>query len=444
MHNQDCENVEADLSIQESLMRLNEIGIELSSEQNLDKLLDDILTEARTTTNAEAGSLYLCENDCLKFAVFQNDVLSSYQNEGKTGYNPSGISIPLTTSSMAGYVGVTGKAVNIEDVYNIPSDRPYSFNPASDRKNNYRSRSMLVVPMHDPSGKVIGVLQLINALDTIGAVIAFKHSVERLCLSLASMAAVAVRNAMLTDELKNAYMDTIFRLSVAAEYRDEDTSDHLYRMCNYTAIIAGQLGLSDEDVQELRYASPMHDIGKIGVPDAILLKPTELTHAEFEELKKHTVIGARILSQSESKILRLSEEIALNHHEKYNGKGYPHGIGGDEIPLSAQIVAVADVFDAITSKRCYKTALPIEKALHILQSERGEHFHPACVDAFFAGWEEVESIQKHFADKTGKSNVVTDRIKKRPQTGSKKDFPSGFAHTMTHNRTSAKYIFFHD
>lgn len=386
--------MDAQLHYHDALIRLNEIGIALSDEQDLNKLLNKILTEARALVRAQGGSLYLRDGDRLNFVVFQNDVISPPPASTDANSKLSGISIPLTTKSMAGYVGVTGNVINIEDVYDLPPNSPFSFDSSFDQRNNYRSRSMLIVPMRDPSGAVIGVVQLINALDEAGFVTTFDSQDEPLCLSLASQAAVAVRNAAFTEKLKNAYLDTIFRLALTVEYRDEDTANHLHRISNYTAIIAEGLGLSTNLIQNLRYASPMHDIGKICIPDAILNKPGRLTKAEFEEIKKHTIIGAKILSQSESEILKISEEIALSHHEMFNGKGYPHGLKGSQAPLSGQIVAVADVFDALTSKRCYKKAYSVERALDIMRKERGEHFQPDCLDAFFARIDDILTIKE--------------------------------------------------
>lgn len=385
--------MDAQFSHHEALIRLNEIGIALSCEQDLNKLLDKILTEARTLVHAQGGSLYLRQDDSLIFVIFQNDAFAQPPAGKNADSNLRNLKIPLTTKSMAGYVGVTGDIINIDDVYNLPPNSPYSFDSTFDRKNNYRSRSMLVVPMRDPGGAIIGVFQLINALDAAGSVISFDPQYESLCLSLASQAAVSVRNATFTEKLKQAYLDTIFRLALTVEYRDEDTAKHLHRISNYTAIIAEELGMPAEQVQNLRYASPMHDIGKICVPDAILLKPGKLTASEFEEIKKHTVIGAKILSQSESEILKISEEIALSHHEKFNGKGYPHGLKGNLAPRSSQIVAVADVFDALTSKRCYKKAIAIDQTLDIMRNERGKHFQPDCLDAFFARIDDILLIK---------------------------------------------------
>ncbi|MDI6687103.1 MAG: HD domain-containing protein, partial [Desulfobacterales bacterium] len=173
-------------------------------------------------------------------------------------------------------------------------------------------------------------------------------------------------------EIEKAYLDTIHRLVIAAEYRDEDTGDHIARIGRYSALIAEKLGKQpDVKAKDMLYAAPMHDIGKIGIPDHILLKPGKPTDEEFDIIKTHTTIGANILSNSGAKIIILAEQIALSHHEKWNGQGYPNGLSGFDIPTAGRIVAVADVFDALTSKRPYKKAFPMEVALDIMKKERG-------------------------------------------------------------------------
>ncbi len=157
-------------------------------------------------------------------------------------------------------------------------------------------------------------------------------------------------------ELRKAYLDTIYRLVIAAEYRDEDTGDHIIRIGRYSALIAEKLGMPDINPKDMLYAAPMHDIGKIGIPDHILLKPDRLTDEEFDIVKTHTAIGGKILSNSNAKIIMLAEQIALSHHEQWNGQGYPNGLSGKDIPLIGRIVAVADVFDALISKRSHKKA----------------------------------------------------------------------------------------
>ena len=194
-------------------------------------------------------------------------------------------------------------------------------------------------------------------------------------------------------ELQEAYLDTIYRLVLAAEYKDEDTGDHIKRMSRYCALIAEKLGLSAKEVQNILYAAPMHDVGKIGIPDNILMKPGKLTDEEFEIIKTHSSIGAKILANSKSETLKVAEQIALSHHEKWNGKGYPQGLSGDNIPLAGRIIGLADAFDAITSKRPYKDPYPVEMACDIIKKERGEHFDPDIVDVFMENIDEVLKIK---------------------------------------------------
>jgi putative two-component system response regulator len=362
---------------EEMLAHLNRIGLALSSERNLDALLELILAEMRGFTSAESGTLYLRDGDHLHFTVAQNDRLD--KRDGPPGATIGALrkfTVPLDEKSLAGYAGVTGQVLNLPDVYEIPPDRPYHFNRDFDVRNNYRTRSMLLVPMKDIEGHVLGVVQLINALDAFGQSVPFDGALEPLVLSLASQAAVSVRNAQLTEDLQDAQYDTIFRLSVAAEYRDADTAQHIHRMSRYSGAIARARGLPAAEVDLLIHASPMHDVGKLGIPDAVLQKPGKLTTDEFKLMQKHTVIGGKILTRARSPILQASEVIALTHHEKWDGTGYPGGVKGDAIPLHGRIAAIADVFDALTSKRCYKPPFSNDEAVGIVRQGSGRSSIP--------------------------------------------------------------------
>jgi HD-GYP domain-containing protein (c-di-GMP phosphodiesterase class II) len=378
------------------LINLNRIGLALSSERNLDALLELILTEARRFTRAEAGTLYLREGEQLRFTVAQNDRLARQDEAG--GSVLRNLTLPFDEKSIAGYAAVTGQVLNFEDAYAIPPDRPFRFNRDFDERNRYRSRSMLVVPMRDVAGSILGVVQLINALDGNGQVIPFDRALEPLVLSLASQAAVSVRNARLTAELRDAQYDTILRLSVAAEYRDADTAQHIHRVSGYAGALGRALGMTADEVELLVHASPMHDIGKLGIPDAVLQKPGKLTPEEFRAMQHHTTIGARILARAHSPILRMSEQIAMTHHEKWNGTGYPRGLKGRDIPLVGRIAAVADVFDALTSRRCYKPPFSLEKALGIVKDESGRQFDPDLVALFEKVLDEILAVRERFAD----------------------------------------------
>lgn len=195
------------------------------------------------------------------------------------------------------------------------------------------------------------------------------------------------------EALKDSYIDSIHRLVMAAEYKDEDTGDHIVRIGEYCRLLSQKLDLSKEFEETIYYAAPMHDIGKIGIPDKILLKPGKLSNEEFEIIKSHTQIGARLLSKSDSKILQMGHEIALNHHEKFNGLGYPNKTKGTEIPISGRIVAMADTFDALTSKRPYKDPYPPEVTYDILKKERGEHFDPDVIDIFIDNFDQFIDLR---------------------------------------------------
>ncbi|AWN34996.1 HD-GYP domain-containing protein [Methylobacterium radiodurans] len=191
--------------------------------------------------------------------------------------------------------------------------------------------------------------------------------------------------------------EIIALLMRAAEHRDTDTGNHVARVSAYAGIIARRLGFDPAGVRTLQLAASMHDVGKIGVPDAILLKPGPLTAEERVEMQAHAERGRRILEGSTSEVVRLAAEIAASHHERWDGQGYPAGLRGEAIPLPGRIVAVADVFDALVSDRPYKEAWPLERAKAFLHEQAGQHFDPACVAAFLEGWDEVEDQCRRLA-----------------------------------------------
>lgn len=220
------------------------------------------------------------------------------------------------------------------------------------------------------------------------------HDIQRKLANKAEWLAEEVRKAV--QEIREREDELIHRLSKAAEYRDPETGAHIKRMSWYSKHIAAQLGFSVVEQELILEAAPMHDIGKVGIPDAILLKPEKLTDSEFFFMKEHAKIGYEILNGSSSRLMQVGAQIALSHHEKYDGSGYPHGLKGEEIPIYGRIIAVADVFDALTSSRPYKQAWPIEMARAFLKDNSGKHFDPVCVEAFFQDWDNVLAIQQRF------------------------------------------------
>jgi len=216
---------------------------------------------------------------------------------------------------------------------------------------------------------------------------------------------LADRARWLADEVRKATAEivarereTVIRLCKAAEYRDPETGAHILRMAHYSQLIARGLGLSEQEQDLLLEAAPMHDIGKVGIADKILLKPARLDADEFEVMKQHAMYGYELLKGSSSRVLKAGAEIARSHHEKFDGSGYPGGLKGEEIPIFSRIVAVADVFDALTSERPYKTAWTLEAAVDFLLQGSGTHFDPNCVKAFLDAWDDVMEIRARYQE----------------------------------------------
>ncbi|GMV43185.1 MAG: hypothetical protein AMXMBFR64_49010 [Myxococcales bacterium] len=256
--------------------------------------------------------------------------------------------------------------------------------------------------LHAFGGSAVPAREQVQLLGVVGQrvaselqVIEYNHQLEREVDQRTSALRQAVDDLQVANQrLLQASHDTVVRLSIAAEYRDEDTAEHIERMSSYAVCLAREIGWSEEEQHIIKLASPMHDVGKIGIRDSVLRKRGQLTPDEWDQMKDHPIIGSRILGGSNSKLLQMAETIALTHHERFDGTGYPHAVRGDDIPLSGRIVALADVFDALTTHRVYKPAWPVERALDRIREESGRHFDPKLVDAFFNCLPEILCIYK--------------------------------------------------
>ncbi|GFK94581.1 3'3'-cGAMP-specific phosphodiesterase 2 [Fundidesulfovibrio magnetotacticus] len=377
--------------------QLVKIGLALSSTRELGELLELVLFEARKMTGADAGSVYLLEGNVLRFETSHNQTLFDRLGEPNVRAMFKRFELPLDSRSIAGHVAMSKEILNIPDVNRIPEEAPYSFNANWDKANDYRSMSMLVAPMVDQAGRVVGVIQLINAMCG-ESVVPFDPSYSPVVAAFASQAAVAIVNAKLTSDLQDAWLDSIFRLGVAAEFRDKETSNHIKRVSEYSVLLGRHMGMEGEELEHLRWAAAMHDCGKLGIPDSILHKPGQLTPEERSTMEYHTLIGALILKGGSNPLLKASQVVALSHHEKWDGSGYPRGLAGEDIPLAGRIVAVADVFDALSSRRVYKPAFPMEKVVDILAQESGRHFDPRLVGVLFEHLDAMDSIRHTYLD----------------------------------------------
>lgn len=202
--------------------------------------------------------------------------------------------------------------------------------------------------------------------------------------------------AVSEKQAQEAHLDTVRRLALAAEFKDQNTAAHIHRVSAYCVLIGRLLHLSNTELEVLSHASAMHDVGKLAIPDAILTSPNRLTPEERQVMEQHTVLGAQLLRDSSSPLLQAGEIVALTHHEKWDGTGYPHELAGEQIPLYGRICAIADVFDALTTRRPYKAAYSNEEAIRLMEEGRGTHFDPSLLDLFLADMEEIVSIQKCF------------------------------------------------
>jgi len=339
---------------------LARFGRMVAAETHLDSLLTIIAEEVRNILGADRCSVFLV--DPYKGELWTKIAL---------GMEEKILRIPLG-QGIAGFVAKTGSAVNIRDAY-----KDTRFAQDLDRITGYQTRSVLAVPLRGRDGKSLGVFEVLNKSKG-----SFNEEDEGLLRILATMAGTFIENATLYEDLRRSHLETIYRMALVAEYRDqEDTGRHLRRMSRFSGILAQGIGLSFQEAEDIRYAAPLHDIGKVAIPDSILRKPGKLTTEEFEEMKKHTVYGAKMLSNAESRLLRLAAKVAVGHHEWYDGSGYPYGLKAEQISVEARVVTVADVFDALSSKRVYKGEWTVEDALAYIEERAGKQFDPKVVAA---------------------------------------------------------------
>lgn len=346
----------------------------------VDDLLLLLVEEAKSVLNADRATVFLVDQ-------------KNFELWSKVASESVPIRIPLD-KGIAGTVAMTGEMENVADVYKDPR-----FNPEVDKRTGYHTKSVLAAPMFNAKDQVIGVFQVLNRKSGKS----FDQQDEEVLALLAEQASGHVENAQLYQEIRKATQETIIRLAGAVEYKDHDTRAHLWRMSQYSAIVAREMGFDAEWAENLRLAAPMHDIGKIGVPDAILNKPGKLTPEEWVEMRKHPEHGAEILQGSDNELMQMSATVALCHHEKWDGSGYPRGLKGDEIPIEARIATIADVFDALTSKRIYKPQFSLADTMKIIEQDSGRHFDPKVVEAFIRALPQVTPIMEAYAPRDGQT-----------------------------------------
>lgn len=363
------------------LKLLVKFGSMISKEPRLDRLLSLIAEQVSKILNCDRCGVFLIDKKTRQL-----------WSKVTIGIKDIEIRVPLGKGIM-GHVAVTGKSINIKNAY---IDKRFTVD--IDKVLGYKTTSYLVVPLKDSKGEMLGVFQVSNKLNEKH----FTKDDEGLLALLGIVASNTIENAKLYENLRSSQLETIYRLAVTAEYRDQqDTAEHLKTISTLSYMLALAGGYSKEFAENLRYASPLHDIGKVGLPDSILLKPGKLTKTEYEKMKDHAVYGAKILANAQSELLKLAYTIAMYHHERFDGSGYPYKLKGKKIPPEARILAVVDVFDALCMPRVYKPAWGTNKSYNYIVKQSGKLFDPKIVSAFKKIFPQIEEIYNRNSE-TGK------------------------------------------
>ena len=357
----------------------------IAAEHKTDSLLMLMADLGRKIVQADRCSLWLVDEE-------RNELWT------KVAHGVSELRIPLS-AGFVGYSLKTGEPLLVEDAY-----CDSRFDRRSDVKSGYHTTSVMTMPL-ESDDRVMGVFQAINK---VGENVFFSEKdLERLKL-ISVYSAKTIESAMRAqkleryakqlerkaEELKSAHMELIRILGEVSEFRSHEVGDHIHRVAEISLKLARYMGLPSEQQELIFYAAPLHDLGKVGIPDMVLNKAGKLTPEEYERMKAHSIIGRTLLRDSKTDLLCMASDIAGCHHERWDGTGYPDRLKGEEIPLAARICAVADVLDALSSPRCYKPAWPEEKVKEEMQKSRGSYFQPELVDILMDHWDEFYSCYR--------------------------------------------------
>ena len=400
------------------LTKIIRIDAELNKIQDLDILLERILLEARRAVGADAGTIYIRNGTKLDFKYSQNETKQKTLPSGqKLIY--SLFSLEIDKNSISGYVAYTGEILNIPDMYSIPEASPYSFDPSYDKISKYKTVATLTFPLQTNTGDILGVLQLINPKSPNGSIRRYDQTDELFAEHFAANAAIALQRAQMTRAL-------LLRMNSMAEMRDPtETGAHVNRVASYAVELyerwAQHHDIADHELEQrrdiLRMVAMLHDVGKVAISDTILKKPGRFTPDERVIMQTHTFQGAKLFLNKQSDFDDIAKEVALTHHEWWDGTGYPGYIDleevdieklmeqisdnprkGEEIPLFGRIVALADVYDALCSSRVYKEAWSHDDVLNEIKKNAGSQFDPELVDIFFEIHPQLVQVRERYPE----------------------------------------------
>ncbi|MCD6433899.1 MAG: HD domain-containing protein [Sulfurimonas sp.] len=359
---------------------------EVSSLREYDDILMVLANMGRALTSCDRCSVWVVSDDKTKIWT-------------KVAHGMEPIELPID-SGIVGNAIVNEKKIIIDDVY-----KDSRFNPEIDKKTGYITRSMMVIPMFDYNNEIIGAFQAINHKGEKG--VFEKKDMERLMLA-STYAAETLVSVKLTNEIEDTQKEVVFTMGAIGESRSKETGNHVKRVAAYSKVLALAYGMDETEAELLKQASPMHDIGKIAIPDAILKKPGRFNNEERAIMDTHAELGFSMIKNSQRPLLKAAAIVAYEHHEKYDGTGYPRKLSGEKIHIYGRITAIADVFDALGSDRVYKKAWKNERIFKLFKEERGKHFDPTLVDLFFENLDEILKIREFFKDNYVEKKEVKD------------------------------------
>lgn len=348
----------------------------IANERDVDRLLTLLADMGRDLIGADGCTLWLLDK--------KSDELWSRVSHGLKE-----IRIP-SSHGIAGFVARSGKPEIINDPY---SDERFDQNV--DKKTGYTTRNIIALPINNSDGEIIGVFQAVNKVTGDG--IFTRQDLEHFLVA-ATYTGKQLDSVLLQEEIENTQREIIFTLAETAELRSKETGNHVKRVAEYSWVLATLGGMQETEAEILKLASPLHDIGKIAIPDAVLLKPGKLDEEEWKIMQTHTDLGYDMLKHSDRRILKAASIVAYEHHEKWNGTGYPNKTQGEDIHIYGRITAIADVFDALSSHRVYKPAWEMEQILELFKEEREVHFDPELVDNFLDNFDRIFEIYETYKD----------------------------------------------
>lgn len=359
----------------DKLELLLNVSSEIAQEKDLKKILIKLTNVTKKLLNADMCSIFLFDKKTGELWSIVADKVNEIRIQKDSG--------------IAGHVFNSGEVINLKDAYSDPR-----FDKKVDLNIGYRTKSILAIPLINKSGVPLGVLEVINKLD--GSIFnkVDLSLINHIILYITSF----IENSFLNEKIKQVHKDLVYKLSSTTKFKDKETQSHIIRVGLYCSVMAEVLDWEEDRIETIKLAASMHDIGKVGISDTILLKPGKFNSGEWDIMQKHCIYGYEILKGAETELLQIASIVALEHHEKWDGTGYPNKLKGDVISVYGRMTAISDVFDALTSIRPYKEIWAFDKTYDFIKLQRGKYFDPAITDIFLKNFGKMIEIKEKYID----------------------------------------------